>query len=93
MTIQNGIYVLLIAMHKLRYETRNLSEESEIKCSGSKVRVTSNYCNKCYHVIYFDRLIYSFQHEGLLQLCSISINVFIAREVFKYSTITDLIYP
>ena len=70
-------------MHKLRYETKNLSEESEIKCSGSKARITSNYCNKCYHVIYFDSLIYSFQHEGLLQLCSISINVFIARSVFK----------
>ena len=41
------IYVLLIAMHKLRYETKNLSEESEIKCSGSKAEITSNYCNKC----------------------------------------------
>lgn len=41
-------------MHKLRYETKNLSEESEIKCSESKARITSNYCNKCYHVVYFD---------------------------------------
>ena len=84
MILQNSIqHVLLIAMHKLHNETKNLSEKSEIKCSGSKARVSSNYCNVCYHVIYFDRLIYSFQHEGLLQLCSISINVFIARKVFK----------
>jgi hypothetical protein len=70
-------------MYKLCSETRNLSEESEIKISLSNDRLTSNYCNKCYHVIYSDRLIYSFQHGDLLGSCPISINVFIARKVIQ----------